>query len=275
MFNKKAIVLAAGKGTRMKTELPKVLVPVLNKPMIEYVLDALLEAKIDHIVVVVGYQGQAVRQVVEQWFDRLEDRDQDCDCALFFVEQTQQLGTGHAVMAARELLAGEKGPVMILTGDSPMTNSQSLQAMFDEYDRLGHEAGLKSPLESSCQFGGLLGTAFKENPFGLGRIVRDEQGTFLGIVEEKDASAQQRAIHEVNMSYYLFDIPFLLESLDFLRADNAQKEYYVTDVPAIMMKSGKTVLAKPLLSPLESLGINTPDDLILVEQTMRALKQQV
>ncbi|MDO5565617.1 MAG: NTP transferase domain-containing protein [Planctomycetia bacterium] len=268
MFNKKAIVLAAGKGTRMKTELPKVLVPVLNKPMIEYVLDALLEAKIDHITVVVGYQGNAVRQVVENWFDRLDDCELDDDCALFFVEQTQQLGTGHAVMAARELLAGENGPVMILTGDSPMTRSQSLRAMFDEYEKLASDANLSS-------FAGLLGTAFKENPFGLGRIVRDEQGTFVGIVEEKDASEEQRAIHEVNMSYYLFDIPSLLESLDFLRADNAQKEYYVTDVPAIMMKSGKTVLAKPLLSPLESLGINTPDDLALVEQTMKQLEQQV
>ena len=114
----------------------------------------------------------------------------------------------------------------------------------------------------------LLGTGHKENPTGLGRIVRNPEGHFQAIVEEKDATDDQRQITEVNMSYYVFKCPELLESLDHLRTDNAQKEYYITDVPAIMLQQGLPVEALDILHPSESLGINTIDELQGVEEAL-------
>jgi bifunctional UDP-N-acetylglucosamine pyrophosphorylase/glucosamine-1-phosphate N-acetyltransferase/UDP-N-acetylglucosamine pyrophosphorylase len=114
-----------------------------------------------------------------------------------------------------------------------------------------------------------LGTAHKENPTGLGRILRDEKGEFQGIAEEKDASPEQKMVTEVNMSYYVFHTPDLLGALTYLRTDNAQKEYYITDTPAIMKLQGKRVIALPVLQPIESLGINTVEEAKIVEEAMR------
>jgi UDP-N-acetylglucosamine diphosphorylase/glucosamine-1-phosphate N-acetyltransferase len=239
-----AVVLAAGKGTRMKTDLPKVLYPVLGRPMIEYVLDALDKSGVDRILVVVGYKSELVR---EQLVGRSN---------VTVVEQTEQLGTGHAVMVCREQLAGQTGPCLIVTGDCPMIRSESVRAMYDHYE--------KSPI--AC----ILGTAYNETPFGLGRIVRNEAGDFIGIVEEKDATDEQRKITEINMSYYLFRTPDLLKTLDHLRTDNAQGEYYITDAPSIMLAAGDRIEALPILKPSEALGINTIDDVAVVERELNA-----
>ena len=142
-----AIVLAAGKGTRMKSELPKVLIEVCDRPMIEYVLDALEKAGVDEVLVVVGYRADLVRQ-------RLAHRQK-----VRFIDQTEQLGTGHAVMMCREALAGHQGPVLVVTGDSPLAQPDSLSRLLVEFGR-------RRP---AC----LLGNAHKDNPQGLGRIVRD------------------------------------------------------------------------------------------------------
>ena len=238
-----AIVMAAGKGTRMKSELPKVLFPLCDRPMIEYVLDALEGAGIRRILVVVGYRADLVRET-------LANRKH-----LEFVEQREQHGTGHAVMMCRESLVGHQGPVLIVTGDSPMIQSSSVKRLLARFDR-DHAA---------C----LLGTAHKENPHGLGRIVRDQAGSFLGIVEEKDATPDERKITEVNMSTYVFAGPDLIYALDRLTNENAQKEYYITDCPKILRAAGRSIAAVAELEPQESLSVNSLDELAIVERVMR------
>lgn len=244
---KYAVVMAAGKGTRMKSDLPKVLYPVCNRPMIEYVLDALDNADIGKILVVVGYRSGLVRETLAHRKN------------LVFVEQTEQLGTGHAVMVCREELQSHNGSVMVVAGDCPMIQVSSIKELFKAY-----EGGSPKP---AC----VLGTALKDEPQGLGRIVRDAGGQFAGIVEEKDATAEQKNIKEVNMSYYVFNTPDLLEALTHLKTDNAQKEYYITDTPTVLKSLGKTVLALPVLKPIEGLGINTVEEAAIVEQALRAI----
>jgi bifunctional UDP-N-acetylglucosamine pyrophosphorylase/glucosamine-1-phosphate N-acetyltransferase/UDP-N-acetylglucosamine pyrophosphorylase len=238
-----AVVLAAGKGTRMKSELPKVLVPVAGRPMIEYVLDALAAAAITDILVVVGYRADLVRQT-------LQGR-----AGLTFVDQTQQLGTGHAVMVCRDELAERReAAVFVLAGDSPMMQPSSLAA-------LAREFAARRP---AC----LIGTAHKENPQGLGRIIRDNEGQFIKIVEEKDATPDERRVTEVNLSCYLFGADELLAALQKISNNNAQREYYITDVPGVLKDEGKTVEALPLLQPVESLSINNMEELAVVEQEL-------
>lgn len=238
-----AIVLAAGKGTRMKSDLPKVLVPVCGRPMIRYVVDALREAGVEKIVVVVGYKSDLVREELAG------------ERGVVFVEQTEQLGTGHAVMVCRDELQDHRVPVVIVTGDSPMLQVSSIRALLAEYEETA----------PAC----LLGTAHRDDPTGLGRIVRDESGAFVSIVEEKDATPAQRAITEVNMSTYVFDNEALLTSLDKLTTDNAQAEYYITDCPGILLNEGKQVAALAALQPCEALSVNTVDDLAVVEAEMK------
>jgi bifunctional UDP-N-acetylglucosamine pyrophosphorylase/glucosamine-1-phosphate N-acetyltransferase/UDP-N-acetylglucosamine pyrophosphorylase len=240
-----AIVLAAGKGTRMKSELPKVLVPVAGRPMIRYVIDSLRQAGVDRIIVVVGYRADLVREELSG------------ESGVEFAEQTEQLGTGHAVMMCRGQLADYRGPVLIVAGDSPLLQTVSVKKLFENFAAAG----------ASC----LLGTVEKPNPTGYGRIVRDAGGQFVGIVEEKDATAEQRDIREVNVSTYVFDSQDLLWALDKLTDQNAQREYYITDCPAILLAAGKQVGADKVLQPCESLSINNPDELALVEVEMKRL----
>lgn len=221
-----AIVLAAGKGTRMKSELPKVLVPVGGRPMLRYVVDALTKAGIGRIVVVVGYRAELVREELAG------------APGVEFADQTEQLGTGHAVMMCRPALESHRGPVVIVAGDSPLLQSDSIATLLTEFDQR----------HAAC----LLGTVERENPTGFGRIVRDAAGRFTGIVEEKDATPQQRALREINVSTYVFDAAELLAALQQLRADNSQREYYITDCPGLLLAAGKTVEAPPRPQTLRS-----------------------
>jgi bifunctional UDP-N-acetylglucosamine pyrophosphorylase / glucosamine-1-phosphate N-acetyltransferase len=240
-----AVVLAAGQGTRMKSDLPKVLCPVLGRPMIEFVLDALAAAGVGRVVAVIGYRADDVRRA-------LADRPQ-----LEFVLQTERLGTGHAVKMARGRLAGHDGPTLVVAGDSPMIQASSVRKLLD------HFRGNRP----AC----LLGTLHKANPAGLGRIVRDAAGEFAAIVEEKDATDDQRRITEVNMSTYVFENRELLHALDLLKNENRQKEYYLTDCPGILRGEGKLVEALPVLEPCEALSINTLEELSLVEAELRKM----
>ena len=249
MVKKVAVVMAAGKGTRMKSELPKVLCEVCGRPMIEYVLDTLENAGIDRILVVIGYRGELVREMLAHR-RKLE-----------YCEQREQKGTGHAVMMARPALANYDGPLLVLAGDCPMIQRESIEAMFAEYDR--------EP--AAC----VMGTAYKDDPAGLGRIIRDADGQFQKIVEEKDATDAERQITEVNMSYYLFRTPDLLGVLDLLKTDNAQGEYYITDAPAVLLSQGKKVVALPVLKPIEGLGINHAEELAAVDQAMKQMQSAV
>jgi len=245
MTKKVAIVMAAGKGTRMKSELPKVLCEVCGRPMIEYVLDVLESAGIDRILVVIGYRGNLVREMLAHR-KKLE-----------YCEQLEQKGTGHAVMMARPLIEHFDGPLLVVAGDCPMIQQESIETMFAEYER--------EPV--AC----VMGTAYKDNPAELGRIVRDADGQFQKIVEEKDATDSERQITEVNMSYYLFRTPDLLGVLDLLKTDNVQGEYYITDAPAVLLSQGKRVVALPVLKPIEGLGINNVEELDAVNQAMQEI----
>jgi bifunctional UDP-N-acetylglucosamine pyrophosphorylase/glucosamine-1-phosphate N-acetyltransferase/UDP-N-acetylglucosamine pyrophosphorylase len=240
-----AIILAAGQGKRMASDLPKVLIPVGGRPMIRYVVDAVRAAGIERMIVVVGYRSELVRAELAG------------EPGVEFTEQTEQLGTGHAVMMCRQALAGQDGPVLILAGDSPMVQVASLRAVLAEF----------AAERPAC----LLGTAQKPDPAGLGRIVRDENGDFLAIVEEKDATPSERAIIEVNMSTYVFAPHDLLWALERLTADNAQGEHYLTDCPGVLKKAGRRVLALSALQPCEALSINTVEELAIVEAEMKKI----
>jgi bifunctional UDP-N-acetylglucosamine pyrophosphorylase/glucosamine-1-phosphate N-acetyltransferase/UDP-N-acetylglucosamine pyrophosphorylase len=207
--------------------------------MIDFVLDALRRGGVSRIAVVVGYRGADVREHLADQAD------------LVFVEQTEQLGTGHAVKVCRSELEKHDGPVLIVAGDSPLTQSSSILALFDDYDKD----------QPAC----ILGTAYAEDPTGLGRIVRDEAGEFKGIVEEKDADADQKKIREVNMSTYIFGAKQLCQVLDQLTTNNAQGEYYITDGPGLLKAAGQRVRALPVLKPCEVLSINNMAQLGVAE----------
>jgi bifunctional UDP-N-acetylglucosamine pyrophosphorylase / glucosamine-1-phosphate N-acetyltransferase len=237
-----AIVLAAGRGTRMKSDLPKVLFPVLGRPMIHWVLDALERAGITRTVVVVGYRADLVRE-------ELANRQ-----GVEFALQADQLGTGHAVQMCAEKIASQPSPVLVVAGDSPLIQSSSIQRLCSEFRQHDY----------AC----LLGTLLKDNPRGLGRIVRDAAGKFQRIVEEKDASDAEREIREVNMSTYLFNRDALIWALSHLSNHNAQGEFYLTDCPALLLSRGDHVDARPVLEGCEALSINTIDELGSVEARM-------
>jgi bifunctional UDP-N-acetylglucosamine pyrophosphorylase/glucosamine-1-phosphate N-acetyltransferase/UDP-N-acetylglucosamine pyrophosphorylase len=237
-----AIILAAGKGVRMRSELPKVLVPVCGRPMIRFVVEALQAAGIERHVVVVGYRANLVRTELGAL------------AGVEFAEQTEQLGTGHAVMMCKAQLTEHRGPVVVVAGDSPMLQAESVATLLEQFNRQ----------TAAC----VIGAVNRDDPTGYGRIVRDAAGNFVGIVEEKDAAPEQRAIREVNVSTYVFDAQELLWALDQLRADNSQQEYYITDCPAILLAAGKAVVALNVLKPCEALSINNPEELKLVEQEM-------
>jgi len=238
-----AVVLAAGKGTRMQSDLPKVLCEANGKPLIEYVLDSLRAAGVEKMIAVVGYKEELVR-------DRLSNFDD-----VEFATQAEQLGTGHAVMMCREQLEAVDGPLVVVAGDSPMLQSSSIQSLIQEYNQS----------RPAC----VLGTLIHDDPEGLGRIVRDASGGFVGIVEEKDATEEQKLIREVNMSTYLFDCQKMLAELDKLTSDNKQNEYYVTDLPALLLSRGEDVRALPVLDPVEALSVNTVAHLEQVENEMK------
>lgn len=230
----------------MRSETPKVLCEALGRPLVDYVLDALADAGVGQAAVVVGYRADDVRTA-------LAERTRP---AVEFFLQDPQHGTGHAVQCARPALERATGSVVVVAGDSPMLQSESVARLIAERERRG----------LAC----LLGTLVKDDPQGLGRIVRDEAGQFLGIVEERDATAEQRAIREVNMSLYVFDVKRLLFALDRLKNDNSQSEYYVTDCPAILREAGDQVDALACLKPVEAFSVNTPEELTVVEERLRA-----
>ena len=160
-------------------------------------------------------------------------------------------------MCAAINCADHDGPVLVVAGDSPMMQADSIRSLLAEWNRT----------RPAC----LLGTARKENPQGLGRVVRDAAGRFLAIVEEKDATAEQKRIPEVNLSCYVFQSADLLAALGQIRADNAQGEYYLTDCPGALLAAGRAVEALCVLKPCEALSINNPADLAAVESAMREL----
>lgn len=231
----------------MKSDLPKVLCPVVDRPMIHFVLDAADAAGIQQKIVVVGYEADAVKS-------ELATRQQS---NVSYALQSEQLGTGHAVAMCTDQLRDHHGITLVIAGDSPLIQADSLKTLLEHFRQT------KPAL--------LLGTLTKDNPEGLGRIVRDDSGQFIGIVEHKDATPEQLQINEVNMSTYLFATDDLLWALSKLDNNNAQGEYYLTDCARLLHEAGRKVEALPVLKECESLSINNPDELQQVDQTMRAM----
>ena len=238
----KAVVLAAGKGTRLQSgdnDAPKVMRLACGKPLIWYVLDALSFISSDDVIIVVGYKKEDVA---------------DSFGGYVYAEQAEQLGTGHAVMAASGALEGFAGSVLICYGDMPAIRRETYEAFISEHFLQGDDCTILTG-ESSLQL-----------PYG--RIVRDPDGCFLRIVEYGDCTPEEKEIKELNSGVYLFRAPPLLDALKCLGNDNSQKEYYLTDVPEIIRAAGgKTGICSLDLGD-EIIGVNTREQLAQVEEIL-------
>lgn len=234
------IILAAGMGKRMNDPTkPKVLFEIHGKPMLEYVINRAIEIGSDRIVVVVGFQRDQVISFVQDRFPHVPN--------IAFAVQEEQLGTGHAVAQAREALADFSGDVVILSGDVPLLTVVTLRDFQDFHRDSGHTASL-----ISCKI---------DNPFGYGRIVRDDANVFCSIREEKDASEAERAIGEINSGIYMVRSRELFDTLARIGNDNAGGEYYLTDIFQILAQEGSPIGAYAIADPLEIAGANTVEQL--------------
>ncbi|MGD9789098.1 MAG: sugar phosphate nucleotidyltransferase [Phycisphaerales bacterium] len=241
-----AIILAAGKGTRMKSDLPKVVHPVGGRPMVCAVVDACIAAGCARIVAIVGYKQEAVREALASYGPRVE-----------FAVQGEQLGTGHAVQMASPMLGGDRASdCLVLCGDGPLIRSSTIAKVMDRH--------------RSTNASATLATAVIDDPTGYGRIVRDSKGRFQAIVEQKNATPEQLKVREVNPSYYCFHTGDLFDSLGKVTRNALTGEYYLTDVPALLLGSGKRVEVIEAVPPEDVLSINTLDDLGVVDRLFRA-----
>ena len=236
-----AVILAAGKGTRMRSALAKVLHPICGQPMLSYPLEAAKQAGFKQLKVVVGHQAEQVTAA----FPGDE---------ITWIQQTDQLGTGHALMCAADSLRGYSGALLLLCGDVPLLQAETLERLLRYH--------------SQQQAAVTVLTAQMPNPAGYGRIIRDGEQV-LQIVEEKDATEEQRQVTEINTGTYLFDAAFVLSALKGLNKNNAQGEYYLTDVVAAAVAAGEKTRALCVDDPTEVMGINDRCQLAEAEVLMR------
>jgi bifunctional UDP-N-acetylglucosamine pyrophosphorylase/glucosamine-1-phosphate N-acetyltransferase len=230
-----AIILAAGKGKRMKSDLPKVLHPINGVPMIRMLLNRLVGMAFDKIVVVIGHGGELVQKEL-------------VDCPINFVWQREQLGTGHAVMMARDELGSFDGTTLVAAGDVPFLSTESIQRLF--------EIHTSTKAVATCL------SAIFEDPTGYGRIIR-QAGTdnLVAIVEHKDASDEIRQIKEINSGTFCFDNRRLFEVINEIGSDNAQGEYYLTDAVKLLHNKGLRVSVVAADDPDEVRGVNSVEQL--------------
>jgi UDP-N-acetylglucosamine diphosphorylase/glucosamine-1-phosphate N-acetyltransferase len=245
MRNAGAIILAAGKGTRMKSDQAKVLHEISGVPMIRYVVETALSV-VDHVVVVVGHQAKSVRAALSSYKN------------LRFAVQTEQLGTGHAVLTALPALSPGTTDVVILCGDTPLIKPRTLGELLQRH--WGRTRGLT------------VLTTTLENPFGYGRIVLNPAGHVVAIVEESDATETERRICMVNTGTYCINTDFLKKSLPDLTTDNAQGEFYLTDIVERSHLEGVPAAVVEVDDALEVLGVNTLDDLAVAERLVSRRK---
>ncbi|MFZ4573902.1 MAG: NTP transferase domain-containing protein [Phycisphaerales bacterium] len=238
-----AIILAAGKGTRMRSDLPKVLFEVGGRPMVCAVIDACRAAGCSDIVAVVGYKQELVRAALAGYE------------GIRFAEQLEQMGTGHAVQCAASCFAGRSGETFVLCGDGPLIRSATLGVVLDRH-RSSHAAAT-------------LATSVIDDPMGYGRIARDAEGRFRAIVEQKVCTPEQLKIREVNPSYYCFDIASLFDALTKVTRNPVSGEYYLTDIPELLLNAGRKVEVIEAVPPEDVLSINTPEDLARVDSLFK------
>ncbi len=236
-----SVILAAGQGTRMKSDKIKVLHHVGGKPMVQHVVDSITDFS-SNIVLVIGHQSEDVN-------DSLDNKE------LKYVVQNEQLGTGHAVMQAREQIANHNGPVLVLYGDTPLLREDTLKRFVKIHQKE----------KAACT----VLTALIDNPTGYGRIVKDQEGNITKIVEEKDASLEEKSITEINSGVYCFDSKLLLEALDNIHNNNVQGEYYLTDTISYLSALGETVVPMNITDNSEIIGINDRVNLAKAEKVFR------
>ncbi len=236
-----SVILAAGMGTRMKSKMPKVLHKVCGKPLSKWVIDASEAAGADKVCAVVGHKAETVKEVLGDV----------CEFAL----QAEQKGTGHAVMQAIDVIKNSKGEVVILNGDTPLITAETINKAIEYHKNNGNQATVI--------------TAILDDATGYGRIVRDNDGSVLKIVEQKDASKEEKKINEVNSGMYVFDAQPLVYALDKITPNNAQGEYYLTDTLEILLSAGKKIGGYAISDNDEIRGINDRVQLNEAEKIMQ------
>ncbi len=242
MSSLKSLILAAGKGTRMKSDLPKVVHLCDGKPMVHYVIEASKEAGAQEVCVIVGYKADEVKESIDE--------------EVRYVLQTEQLGTGHAVLCAADFIK-EEGDVMILCGDTPLITGETLRKLVQT-----HREG---------RYGVTVLSAIVDDATGYGRIVRNKDKEFEKIVEQKDATEEERNIKEINSGMYIFNCGALTQALSKLTNDNAAGEYYLTDTIELIKKAGYKAAAMAISKEAsdEIRGVNTTEQLAEAETIMK------
>ena len=239
------IILAAGKGTRMKSRTAKVLHKLHSKPLLKYVIDLAYKLKPDNIFVVVGFQRNEVRKKFAS--EKVE-----------FIDQKRQLGTGHAIMQVKPRLENFNGEILVLSGDVPFLKENTVNEMIKNHR--SNNAAMT------------ILTTEKDNPYGYGRVVRNSNNSIERIAEEKDCSSSEKDIKEINSGIYCFDKKFLLESSEKINQNNVQHEYYLTDIVKSAFGNSLPVVAVKVANPNEVNGINTKEDLVKAEKIFDKMK---
>ncbi|MBI5399498.1 NTP transferase domain-containing protein [Candidatus Saganbacteria bacterium] len=241
------VVLAAGKGTRMKSNLPKVFHEILGEPMLTYVLETVAKLNPDKTFLIIGHQRDLLMDYYRDW-------------PVKFVVQEEQLGTGHAVMQVKPYLEDFSGTVLVLAGDVPLLAYKTLRNLL-AFHRRSKAAATDL-------------TALLDDAANYGRIVRDNNGAILRIVEKKDATAAELKIKEINTGTFCFEKEALFWALAQVRPDNAQQEYYLTDTVAILKGGNRPIFAFQAADAGETLGINTKDELVTIEKMLLARQEK-
>ena len=246
MDNLVAVVLAAGKGKRMKSDLPKVLHTLFGRPLIEHLVDTLISLSVNRIIVVVGYRAELVQKALAKYQSTVE-----------FLLQEKQLGTGHAVLVTEKALEGFSGDILVLNGDVPFLSRNTIERLVAVHRQEKAAATVLS--------------AVPPDPTGYGRIVRIPGGNLVDrIVEHKDAGPEELKIGEINSGTFCFDARYLFPALREIKAENSQKEYYVTDVMAILRQKGQKTAVCLADDPDEALGVNSAEQLSELENRFAA-----
>ena len=239
------IILAAGKGKRMRSHLPKVLHPLVNRPLLSHVIDLAKGLNPERIIVVIGHGAERIREVfTPPAFPPLQGGESG---GVEFVEQKEQLGTGHAVQQTGESLRDYDGNILILSGDVPLLKTDTIRKL------------IKIHTESDAVVTVL--TSEVDNPSGYGRVVRDSNRRAVNIIEEKDASPEIKKITEINSGIYCFKKDFMFDALKKIDKNNIQQEYYLTDVVGLAFKSSLKIETLIAEDPNEIVGINTQEEL--------------
>ena len=241
MSNKKIVILAGGKGTRMESDLPKVLYPLKGKPLLSWLLGNLDDEM--EITLVVGFQSEKVK---DEFGDKYN-----------YVLQKEQLGTGHAVGCVKESLKGFEGDILVLYGDHPLVSQKTVDALFDSHSKSKVNVTLMTAMVDDFE-------EWRAGFYNFGRILRNDNNDIVGIKELVDSSDEEKEIKEINPAYFCFKSQWLWENIDKLKSENNQQEYYLTDLIALAFEQGIDINSVEI-DPIECLGVNTKEQVEILE----------